>query len=90
MQKLTKNQNSEPLNVLKQRILRLYIRLIWFHVKSVNFFFKMNLSQGGRSTSWYHDDPNPFGITQQHTVSKLKKVQKMMNWKLHNGMEYSV
>ena len=50
----------------------------------------MNLSQGGRSTSWYHDDPNPFGITQQHTVSKLKKVQKMMNWKWHNGMEYRV
>ena len=34
MQRFTKNQNSEPLNVLKRHFLRLKIRQIWFHVKS--------------------------------------------------------
>ena len=34
VQKFIKNQNSEPLNLSKCQILRLWISLFWFHVKS--------------------------------------------------------
>ena len=34
LQRNYKNQNSEPLNVLKWQILRLKISQLWFHVKS--------------------------------------------------------
>ena len=32
--KMTKYQNSKPVIVLKRHILRLYMRQLWFHVKS--------------------------------------------------------
>ena len=63
--KIHKNQNSEPLNVLKWQIFRLYIRHLWFHVK---FEWQKNsvistLSHKNLPISWNWSNPE-FWITQ--------------------------